>query len=124
MKIVTLSAEEFDHFADNHKYRNYYQTSAYGNLMRKHGFEVNYLGFKSSDGNLIGASLLLSKNLFGKYRYAYAPHGFLIDYNDPDLINELADKLQKLLLKQQYIFLKIDPLIHCSERNKKGVALK
>ena len=123
MKIVTLSAEEFDHFADNHKYRNYYQTSAYGNLMRKHGFEVNYLGFKSSDGNLIGASLLLSKNLFGKYRYAYAPHGFLIDYNDPDLINELADKLQKLLLKQQYIFLKIDPLIHCSERNKKGVAL-
>ena len=76
MKIVTLSAEEFDHFADNHKYRNYYQTSAYGNLMSKHGFGVNYLGFKGSDGNLIGASLLLSTYLFVQYRNATLHMGF------------------------------------------------
>ena len=30
MKIITLTETEFDKFANNHKYRNYYQTSAYG----------------------------------------------------------------------------------------------
>ena len=38
MKIVTLSPEQFDKFAQNHRYRNYYQSSAYGNVMVK--FEI------------------------------------------------------------------------------------
>ena len=33
MKIITLSPQEFDKFASTHRYRNYYQTSAYGNTM-------------------------------------------------------------------------------------------
>ena len=30
MKIITLDEKAFDKFASTHKYRNYYQTSAYG----------------------------------------------------------------------------------------------
>lgn len=120
MKIITITAEQFDIYASNHKYRNYNQTSTYAKLMETTGFKTYYLGFASNNGQLMGASLLLYKKLFGNYKYAYAPHGFLTDYTDPDYINELASSLKKLLLKQKFIFLKIDPLIHCSERNKKG----
>ena len=40
MKIVTLSPEQFDKFAQNHRYRNYYQSSAYGNVMVKFGYNT------------------------------------------------------------------------------------
>ena len=51
---------------------------------------------------------------------AYAPFGFLIDYTNSDLIEELTTKLKKLLITQKFIYLKINPKIHCSERDKKG----
>ena len=51
---------------------------------------------------------------------AYAPFGFLIDYSNSDLVEELTNKLKKLLIKQRFIYLKINPRIHCSERDKKG----
>ena len=35
MKIVTITPEQFDRYASKHRYRNYYQTSVYGNTMRK-----------------------------------------------------------------------------------------
>ena len=44
MKIITLSPQEFDKFASTHRYRNYYQTSAYGNTMASNGFKIHYLG--------------------------------------------------------------------------------
>ena len=58
MKIITLSQQEFDKFASAHKYKNYYQTSSYGNLMSKHGYKVHYIGIIDSTNHLVGASLL------------------------------------------------------------------
>lgn len=53
MKIVTLSPKQFDKFAKNHRYRNYYQTSAYGNTMIKFGYNVHYLGMVNEQNKLI-----------------------------------------------------------------------
>ena len=35
MKIVKLTSAQFDKFASLHKYRNYFQSSMYGNVMKK-----------------------------------------------------------------------------------------
>ena len=34
MKIITLEEHQFNKYAENHKYRSYYQSSAYGKIMR------------------------------------------------------------------------------------------
>lgn len=120
MKIVTLDEKTFDEFSNAHKYRNMYQTSSYGRLMKKNGFEVDYLGFMNNQNELIGASLILYKDTFLNYKYAYAPRGFLIDYTDIDLVKDISDKLRKFLYRNNFIFLRIDPPILCSERNKVG----
>ena len=44
MKVVNLNESQFDNFAINHKYRSYYQTSMYGNLIKNFGYKVQYLG--------------------------------------------------------------------------------
>lgn len=111
MRIVTLSKEEFDDYAIKHEYGSYFQTSSYAMLKAKlEGYEIHYLGFKDNN-ELIGASMLVYKELFWGYKFAYAPRGFLIDYSNLSLCNEIANGLRKLLKKQKFIFIKLDPPI-------------
>ena len=100
MKIITLDEISFDKFANNHKYRNYYQTSAYGRTISKNGYDIHYIGIIDDYNNLLGASLLLYKEVFMNYKIAYAPRGFLFDYlNITNLTDEDA-RVLKLLSKQ------------------------
>ena len=64
MKVVNLSARQFDHYANNHKYRNYYQTSNYANLINRFGYKTEFLGIVNDEQRLIGASLIMYKEVF------------------------------------------------------------
>lgn len=120
MKIITLSEEQFNNFANNHKYSNIYQTISYAKIMKTEGYDYHLLGFINNSNELIGATMILFKKVFLNYKMAYAPFGFLIDYSDNDLVEELTNRLKLLLIKQKFIYLKINPNIHCSERDKHG----
>ncbi len=120
MKIITLQPEQFDLFAKNHRYRNYYQTSTYGKAMEQIGYNTHFLGIQDDFGNLIGAGLVLYQDVFMGHKYAYVPRGFLMNYDDPTFLTELAEKLKKLLGKQGFLYLKLDPYIPCTIRDNKG----
>ena len=120
MKIVTISPEQFDRYASRHRYRNYYQTSVYGNTMRKFGFNVHFLGITDDSNTLIGASLIIYREVFMGHKIAYAPRGILFNYENPNQVKELADKLKKILGKQGFMLLKIDPYIPASIRDHEG----
>ena len=119
MKVVALKPEEFEQFAKNHPLRNYYQSVQYGNLMKNFGFNALYVGFVHNK-KLIGASLILNRQIFMGFKYGYAPHGLLINYNDYNFIPIAIKKLKSFLLKQSFLILKIDPLIIKSIRDKEG----
>lgn len=120
MKIVSLTKEQFDRYASKHFYNNYFQTSMYGELMSKYEFSSNYIGFIDENKKLVAASLILYKEIFMNYKYAYAPRGFLIDYSSKELLKDFIDQFKKLLYKQNFIFLKIDPQIFLTERDREG----
>ena len=120
MKIITLDEISFDKFASTHKYRNYYQTSAYAKTIKNHGYDIHYIGIIDDLGNLIGASLLLYKEVFMNYKIAYAPRGFLFDYTNVNNLKELASRLKKLLSKQGFISVTIDPYLPVNIRDKDG----
>ena len=120
MKIVILTPEQFDDFSYNHPLHTFYQTSSYANIMAKYGYKINYYGFINDENNLIGATMMLTQNLIGKRKYAYAPRGFLIDYENKDLVMELTTKFKKYLAKQKFVFLKIDPPVINNKRDKNG----
>ena len=82
MKIVTLSSDQFDNYASAHRYRNYYQSSAYGNLMIKFGYNAHYLGIINEQNKLIGASLILYKTVWMGKKIAYAPRGIPLTVRD------------------------------------------
>ena len=121
MKIITLKKEEFDNFSNNHKYNSYYQSSNYADFaVENDQYNVHYLGFVDENDKLIGASLMLYKTLFWGYKYAYAPRGLLINYENDEIVKEVSTELKKLLKKQKFIFVTVDPLIVASERDKNG----
>ena len=120
MKIVTLSPEQFDKFASNHRYRNYYQSSAYGNVMVKFGYNIHYLGIVSDQNKLIGATLIIYKEIFMSNKIAYAPRGILFNYEDADKVEEMVKKLKQLLGKQGFMLLRMDPYIPETIRDCQG----
>ena len=120
MKIITLNEEDFDIYASTHKYRNIYQTSSYAKFAKKNGYDYHYLGFVNNQNQIIGATLLLYKTIYMNYKYAYAPNGFLLDYNNYDNVKDITEKLKKLLYKQKFMFFTIDPLIPLNIKNQKG----
>ena len=122
MRIVKLSPESFDKYISSISYCSYFQTSAYGRLLSKFGLKDEYIGFEEN-GQLVGAVLLLHKPIFMGFKYAYAPRGIILDYNNPSLVHTAVKELKAQLLKDHYLMLKMDPLIICSKRDKKGKIL-
>jgi len=120
MKIVTLRPDQFEKFASNHRYRSFYQTTEYANVMSKFGYNVHYLGVVSNTNKLIGASLLIYKEVFMGNKMAYAPRGILFNYDDTDQVQELGEKLKKVLGKQGFMLLRIDPYIPLTVRDNMG----
>ena len=89
MTIVELVKKQFDEFAMNHPYRSFYQTSQYGTLMSKHGYTPLYVGFDEGR-ELKAAALILVKTRVG-VKLGYSPRGFLIDFNDYQLMTLLLN---------------------------------
>lgn len=120
MKIVKLSSAQFDKYASTHRYRNYYQTSQYANIMVKFGYHAQFLGFVNDDDKVVGATLIIYKNLFMNNKIAYAPHGILFDYEDYENVKEMTKTLKKTLGKQGFMLVRIDPYIPLTIRDNEG----
>lgn len=120
MKIVKLNALQFDKFASNHRYRSYYQTSMYANVMTKFGYRTQFVGIVNEYNKLIGATLIIYKEVFMKNKIAYAPRGILCNYENKEQLDEIINKLKKILSKQGFMLLRIDPYVPLTIRDTSG----
>lgn len=121
MQIILLDEIRFDNFAINHPYYNFYQSSNYGKFMTKHGYNSYYLGLADDIGEIKAATLMIVKNeKSSKRKMGYAPRGFLIDWNNGDLVKEFTEKLKEFLANRNFTYLKVDPLITLKEHNING----
>lgn len=110
MYIKELTNQEFNDFTDTFMYSSIYQTSEYGFIMNTQNYSSIFLGLIDEDNKIKAATLLLieKKNMF---KYAYAPKGYLIDYNNKELLDEFTEKIKDYLNKKKIIAIKINPMI-------------
>ena len=119
MIFTELTKEEFIEFSKNHPQASFYQTINWGELKKENGWKMHLIGVKEKD-KVIAATLLLSKNIkFGKKMF-YAPRGFLLDYNNFELLKFFTEEVKKYAKKEKAIFIKIDPYISYQERDLEG----
>ena len=110
MKMLEITKERFDEFRESSPYNNYCQTSNYAMLMAETGFDYSYIAYLDNEDNILAASMFLIKKISNFY-YAYSPKGFIIDYNDSDLVKRFVHNICKYFKRKKIIFLKINPEI-------------
>ena len=109
MYIKELTSEEFNTFTDNFIYSSIYQTSEYGFIMNNQNYDSMFIGL-IDDNKIVAASLLLIEKI-NIFKYAYAPKGFLLDYNDEYILEEFTTNIKDFLGKKKIIAVKINPMI-------------
>lgn len=123
MKLIELDEQVFDAYSLEHPLGTFYQTSKYAKVMGEQGMNYFYLGMISDSNKIKVATLVLTqekKGLFGKIKYAYCPRGFLMDYNDLDLLKLWGSELKKYMKKQKIMYLRVDPPVEHVKRFPNG----
>ena len=120
MELVTLTKKEFKKFADKHSQITFHQTEEWANLKLTNGWKANYVGLKDKN-KIVAGALLLAKTLpIVKKKMFYSPRGFLIDYNNYELLEEFTKGIKKYAKEQGAIFVKIDPYVEYVEHDNNG----
>jgi peptidoglycan pentaglycine glycine transferase (the first glycine) len=117
MDIRQITPDMFTKFADDHEFKNFHQTFNYALLKVEEGYEYEFIGYYEN-GILKAASLVLGKKINNK-PYGYIPAGFLIDYEDKELLKRFTEALFRYYHKQGFIFIKINPRVIIGNVNKK-----
>ena len=119
MKFVELNENEFRSFLDNHPCKTFLQTPEIGKLRKQLGWNVNYVGIKKNKDILCATMLVSKQRHFGQYEF-YSPRGFLIDFNDKELLAFFTRELKKYIGKKKGYCLRIDPYVVYKERDING----
>jgi len=120
MKLVNLSKEEFKKFADKHPQITFHQTEEWANLKKVNGWDSYYVGLKDNNKIIAGALLLAKSVPIINKKMFYSPRGFLIDYNNYELLKEFTIEIKKYVKEKGGIFVKIDPYVEYQERDNNG----
>lgn len=119
MKIVELEKQEFIDFCNNNPQALFFQSPYWIEIKEQNGWSGKILGVKE-DGKIVIATVILYKSLKGIIKFAYAPRGFLMDYQNFDLLEEFTKEIKEYLKKQNVAFLKINPYVDYQLRDIHG----
>ncbi len=109
MVLKQLTNAEFKMFSQNFKPSSIYQTTEYAFTMNEEGYDSFFLGLVDDSG-IKAASLILVRKING-FKYAFAPRGFLVDYNNFELVNTFTNEVKKFLGKREIVAIKISPIL-------------
>lgn len=118
MDFVTLTKEEFEHFARNHPHRCYLQSCATAALREKNGWKSHFLGVKE-DNQVIAATILFSKKRHLKEEF-YALRGPLVDFHNEKVLTFFIENIKTYIKQNGGFLLRIDPYIEACSRDKDG----
>lgn len=126
MKFIDkLEKKEYEEFVKKHEKSHFLQSYAWGQFSKEaKGLIPYYVGLKDENNKLVATALLLKKKLPLGYSYFYSPRGFVVDFNNFELLNSFTSEIIKFTKKHKSIFLKIDPDIIWSQKDCNDLEVK
>ena len=124
-KLIELEKEQFECFSKNNEKSHFLQSYYWGEFSKeKKNLIPYYMGLIDENNDILGTCLLLQKKLPLNYSYFYCPRGFVIDYTNFTLVNEMTKNVINFIKQKKAIFLKIDPDIIKTAHNYKNDEVK
>lgn len=110
MKFEILNDEEFDIFSKESVMGSYVQTSSMKKIKEDQGYKTYLVGVKKNNRIICGTMMYSMNTKFNK-KIFYAPRGFILDYNDIELLNFFTVEIKKFVNNLNGIKLIIDPKV-------------
>ena len=119
MKFLEITEEEYTKFWENHPLKTFLSSPKISKLRQKSNWKTYYVGVKE-DNKLIAASMLFSHaRHFGVSEF-YSPRGFLLDFNNKELLEFMTKEVKKFVSNHNGYVLRIDPYVIYKERDIDG----
>ena len=113
-----IDKKEFDEFVKNFPSTSFMQTSSWASV--KSAWEHDFVGMYDNE-RLVCAAMILKRRLFFRKKLFYVPRGFIIDYNNKELLMLFVSNLKKYAKKNGAIDIKIDPFLCFDEDNIQNI---
>lgn len=124
MKFEILSENEYNTFLNGHEQENFLNSPNIGKIRKTDGWDYAFLGVKNIDNKIIGATMLLSRKEFLNKKEFYAIRGFILDYNDFNLLSFFTKNIKKYIKENNGFILRIDPYLIKQERDINGAVVQ
>lgn len=124
MRLREINKKEFENFCKQSSQDNFFQSKYYAEIKRKEGYHTYFVGL-DQNGNLRAATMLISKDVtIFKKRMFYAPHGFIIDYKDKNLLSLFTASIKEYIKAKKGIYIKIEPYLVLHDRTFDGTLVQ
>ena len=119
MEFVELSDKEFEKFVQKHEQASYMQSLDLKKFKENNNIKCYIVGVKDKN-KVVAATLMYSIGTFMKKKRFYSSRGFIIDYNNIELLTFFVDKIKEYIKKNNGMSLTIDPNIIYRTRSSNG----
>lgn len=119
MEFTQLTKEEYIEFTQKSTQATFLNAYAYIEMKEKNGAETELLGVKKN-GSVIAATGIVYLKTKKIFTYAYAPRGFVMDYDDEEVISFFTENIRSYLAKKNVIYLMMEPFVLLQKRDRFG----
>lgn len=109
--IESLSPQEHDTFVNQHLSGTFMQNSEWGQFKSRYGWRPTFVGIKEQN-TLVASAMILFRKIPGlPATIAYAPRGFVLDYENNELLETFSNSVLSFCKRQKAAFFRMDPAI-------------
>ena len=120
-----ISKEDYISFWKRNKNQHFLNSYYWGIVSKKNkGVEPLYVGLRDDNNNILCETLLLKKKTPLNMCYYYAPRGYVIDWDNKELVNNFTKALKQFMKETNAIYLRIDPAIMYQEIDLEAKPIK
>ena len=123
MKLINLNAEAFDSFIKSSPKSHYLQTSGWGEVAKTRNYTIHMLGLVDENNEIHATALLLEKKIL-YYSTFYCPRGFVADFNNHKLVEEMLKQLKAYVKDHRGLYLRMDPDIILHKLDENGEVIE
>ncbi len=116
--IENLDKETYENYVSNHQQVHFMHSWYWGEVQKNKSFKPYYVAMKKDD-EIVATALLLEKKVLKNYGYMYIPRGFVLDYNDNQVVKAFTTYIKTFVSKKKNFFYRIDPPVklQCIDEN-------
>ena len=111
MKFTELTDKEFMDFVNTRPEKNFFQTVMMKDRIKKEGTEVYLVGVKEKNKVIAASFIAANGHTFMGYKTFEAYKGFILDYENKELVKFMSEEVKKFLSSKKALRLIIDPYI-------------